>query len=215
MSQFTIEFRKERNAPVLFNETTNSVGLQEMLKRCRAREVSWLAASLFPVRTDNCRDLCTDLFFPTFLHTVLKMKNFWEVVLLPLLLPLCLLWDVSTLLVRLITVIPRAYYNKHYSKEEHPLYQYLRAKQAPQELLEQNRFLVEISWHNGQAGVHSRERVSLDHPTVQQNLAGQGSCWSGSPDAFKQQLTKHQLYYNNASQFWNEKLPIIERALPV
>jgi len=82
----------------------------------------WKAA-LLPIRTDS-EFVWQDLLFPTLINGVIKTHKASSVTLILI----AVIWDILTLAVRLVTLLPRMYVNNRSTPSEHPLIPFLRGK---------------------------------------------------------------------------------------
>lgn len=86
------------------------------------RRIGFFESTLITVRTNNLGHFCKDFFLPTLINQALKAN---DIALKILMTSICLVLDLCTLPLRLITIVPRHFYNNHYQKHNHPLYKYL------------------------------------------------------------------------------------------
>ena len=114
------------------------------------RRIGLLESFVITVRTDNISNFCTDFFFPGFFNLALKVRNVGLKTFLCITMPLC---DIITFPFRLITVIPRCIFNAKFSKENHPLYKFLKARGHTTDQLREGHVLLKIesitSFDNG------------------------------------------------------------------
>lgn len=106
-------------------------------------------ATIMPIRTDSWGALARDLFFPTLLNFSLQstFTSFSEsfekthAVSTAFFLLCAFLFDLISLPIRLVTLIPRVVYNQYVTPSEHPLAPFLREKKVhiqqsvPQEMV--------------------------------------------------------------------------------
>lgn len=102
--------------------------------------VSWIQATLYPVRTNHLKNFATDLFFPTMINHALKIQNFISKIFVII---AAALLDLITLPIRLITAIPRAIMN--YNQKPIPLFTYLKGQGVDPKLLGCDRVFVRLS----------------------------------------------------------------------
>lgn len=141
---FSIKIRENSadiNSPWLFEKNFNTLDeLQAVRKHCsNKREMGFFESLVIPVRTDE--HFCEDFFLPTFNNHALKIHNFALKILMT---PTCLILDISTLLVRLITVIPWHYL--HSSRQENLLHRYLTNERADARLLNTDCVRLRLEW---------------------------------------------------------------------
>jgi len=100
---------------------------------------------LIPVRTHTLQALSEDLFFPNLIHTALKIDN---LALKIFMIIGSVIWDVISLPIRIVTLIPRMIFNE--SKTSHPFYQYLIEQRVDQRILD--RDFVYVTWECTEQG---------------------------------------------------------------
>lgn len=86
------------------------------------RRVEWIESLVIPVRTNTFGNFCKDFFLPGFINVALKTNGLVSKILLGIIMSV---FDILTLPIRCLTVIPRVIYNAKHPKEAHPFYQYL------------------------------------------------------------------------------------------
>lgn len=98
---------------------------EQVLQLCKDEKnmAGLFKASMIPIRT-IFSSLSTDLFLPTLIHGVIKTKKASKVCFILL----ALLWDIITLPIRFITLLPRVCYNAFAQSKVHPLIPYLKGK---------------------------------------------------------------------------------------
>lgn len=107
---------------------------KKVFELCQNRKnmITGIKASVVPIRTDRFDTLAKDLFFPTLLSQVESNQDrkafHTHTVGSAILITVSLLWDLMTLPIRLLTLIPRIYHNKYVKPSEHPLQIFLREK---------------------------------------------------------------------------------------
>jgi hypothetical protein len=101
-----------------------------------------------PIRTNNLKNLATDLFLPTTLNYAVKLEM---TILKVLAIVASLFIDLLTLPIRCLTLIPRIITN--YFKENNPMYQYLSNAGMDKDLLNEDFVKVqfETSSSNGKS----------------------------------------------------------------
>lgn len=102
-------------------ETMSLASAQECYKRytCKSRGiVGMLPAMLYPVRTNTWTNLAKDFFLPTLVNQALRVKS---VALRRIAVIVAGIFDLITLPIRIVTVIPRCRSNAN--KELHPILQ--------------------------------------------------------------------------------------------
>jgi hypothetical protein len=93
------------------------------LQLCYSKpRIGCFKAMFIPVRTDSLKNLCKDMFLPSFIYVALKSNGLASKIFLGI---ITLALDIITLPIRLVTVIPRAIYNAAHPKQAYPFYQYL------------------------------------------------------------------------------------------
>lgn len=122
-------------------DLANEEELQHVEALCKDPHnmAGFLKATVVPIRTDHWDVLTRDLFFPTLCNfslpstAPLSSYNTGKIhsVSTAALLLLSILWDIATLPIRLLTLIPRVVYNNSMTPSEHPLQVFLREKGIP------------------------------------------------------------------------------------
>lgn len=131
----------------LFTVNFNSFGEFEPVYNLlnNKRRISWLESLIIPVRTDNFSNFCKDFFLPGLFNNALKTKKVALRIFLCIMMPI---YDLITLPIRLITVIPRYIYNAKHPKEAHLFYQYLIQKGVAPADLSAGHVHLEIEQQN-------------------------------------------------------------------
>jgi hypothetical protein len=116
--------------------------------------IGWFKALLIPVRTDSLKKFCKDFFLPGFFNHALKTHDFALKVFQCLLMPI---FDLITLPIRLITVIPRYLYNAKQPKQAHLFYRFLINNGVPANALDDNHVYVEVARMGGPVDVMGKK----------------------------------------------------------
>ena len=111
------------NRNLLVKDFNSKEEFQAVANLCEnKRRISWPESLIIPVRTDNLDNFCKDFFLPGLFSEALKTHDLATKIILCIFMPI---YDMITLPIRFITVIPRYIYNATHPKEAHPFYQYL------------------------------------------------------------------------------------------
>lgn len=94
---------------------------------------------LFPARTNFLSNFAEDFFFPSLYHGWVKVDSLAQTIIENL---VFFLIDLVTLPVRIVTCIPRAFYNA--LQKEHLFLTYLKQQNVPKQLLETDHVRVEF-----------------------------------------------------------------------
>ena len=117
------EYLQDDNPNLLVRNFNSKEEFQAVVNLCdNKRRINWLESLIIPVRTDNLNNFCKDFFLPGLFNPAFKTQDVALTIFLCMLMPV---YDIMTLPIRLITVIPRYVYNSIHPKESHPFYQYL------------------------------------------------------------------------------------------
>lgn len=141
------EYLQGDNPNLLVRNFNSEEEFQAVVNLCdNKRRISWLESLIVPVRTDTLNNFCKDLFLPGLFNEALKTKDVALKIFLCIMMPI---YDIITLPIRLITVIPRYIYNALHSKESHLFYQYLINNGVAPEDLSAGHVYLETEWTEG------------------------------------------------------------------
>jgi hypothetical protein len=144
------EYLQEGNSELLIKNFNSAEEFQAVMDLCdNKRRIGLLESLIVPIRTDNLNNFCKDLFLPGLFNEALKTEDVALKIFLCILMPI---FDIITLPIRLITVIPRYIYNAMHPKEAHPFYQYLIDKGVAIEDLSGDHIYLETEWIGGLRG---------------------------------------------------------------
>ncbi len=131
---FSIRIKEnERDAtPWRFEkEFATEADFQNVERHCINRERIFLEGNLYVVRTDTAHRFCKDFFFPC-VERALKIQNYIEKVFAII---AAVIFDLLTLPIRCITLLPRLIINWVNAREKHPLHKYLVEQNADPRIL--------------------------------------------------------------------------------
>lgn len=149
--QKNAEYQQVANPDLFVRNFNDQQEFQTVLNLCdNKRRISWLESLAIPVRTDNVENFCKDFFLPGLFNEALKTNDLATRIFLGMLMPI---YDIISLPIRLITVIPRYIYNTNHSKESHPFYQYLIRNGVAAEDLSDGYVYLETEWMEGRRGL--------------------------------------------------------------
>lgn len=156
------EFQQVKPHPFFTRDFDSAEEFQRVKNLCdNKRRIGWLESLVIPVRTDNLNNFCKDFFFPGLFNQALKTHDVATKIFLCIFMSI---YDIISLPIRLITVIPRYLYNAAHPKESHPLYQYLIDKGVPAATLSADYVALELGWieNRGVFGeIGERNRTTL------------------------------------------------------
>lgn len=130
ISTYTLTIQSGENKHSLDLKGKDEFDKVKELCEDRTNMAGWFKASVMPIRT-NLADLAKDLFLPTLVNGAFKIDHLGALLFAGL---FSFAWDVATLPMRIITLIPRAMYNASITQKDHPLVPYLKEKRVPEEL---------------------------------------------------------------------------------
>ncbi len=131
--------------PVLWQQTfATEAEFQEISRLCNTvSRVGMFTATVITVRTDTCENFCKDFFFPSVVNHALKTHDLATKIFIGI---VWVFWDLATLPIRLITLIPRHFYNQGHSRQLHPLQEYLASLRASEDLLRADTVYLKKKW---------------------------------------------------------------------
>ena len=140
------------NTEYLFQRSFNSaVEDQVFMDRCvNKRRIGLFESLVITVRTDNFNNFCKDFFLPGLINHALRINDMAPKIIFSIVFTII---DIYTLLLRVITIIPRYFYNAANTKETHPLYRYLVANGVNEEHLAAGHVYFEYEYKEGRRGV--------------------------------------------------------------
>ena len=145
---FSIRIKEnERDAtPWRFEkEFESEADFQNVERHCINRKRIFLEGNLYVVRTDTAHHFCKDFFFPC-VERALKVHNYIEKIFAVI---GAVIFDLLTIPIRCITLLPRLLINWMNSKEKHPLHKYLVEQNADPRILNCNHVYMQKVVVNG------------------------------------------------------------------
>jgi len=160
MFSIKVKVNSDYNESWLFERKFNTKEeFETVANYCSSRKrTGFLESSIITVRTDNSTDFCKDFFLPTFVN---RAKMVTDTASKILAIPISLIADISTMIFRIITIIPRYFYNAHYSRETHPFHQYLTQAGADARLLKTNHIYLSFEWKDSQNRIEKEETLNF------------------------------------------------------
>jgi hypothetical protein len=142
MKEFTSQ---GTSPPPHWDKSLTKDEFDEVKNLCSSRcNIYVIPASFIPVRTDNAKNFCKDVFLPTFFNQALKVRSAAAKCFAIL---FSLILDIATLPIRLLTAGPWILINRKVcKKEEHPLHRYLTEQNVDREHLRAEHLRIKLTW---------------------------------------------------------------------
>jgi hypothetical protein len=135
---FYMQIRKDGsfNQPVVFEKQYKEGDEWDIVNSALQQNIpraGFFKAAVIPIRTDSISNFCKDFFLPNVVNQSIVFIIHSLVI------------DILTFPIRVLTAIPRYYFNLKHTREIHPLHEYLTQQKMDSELLKVDHLYVEIT----------------------------------------------------------------------